>query len=222
MGPLLALQWLITDNPPLQMQIFRDSMFGNTLEEVMQLQRDRFPNRQLPWLQTMLSEQVVLMGGKETEGIFRVPADLDEIGIVKNRLDQWDIPSSPSMDAHTPACVLKLWYRELYDPLIPDDLYEDCIQTEDPAKVAAIVEQLPTINRLVLTYLIHFLQEFSQPSVVVNTKMDSSNLAMVFAPNCLRCTSQDPKVIMENTRKEMAFLRTLITTMDTKHVKNLL
>lgn len=186
------------------------------------MQRERFPNRQLPWVQVMLSEQVIMMGGKETEGIFRVPADLDEIGMVKTRLDQWEIPDIPSMDAHTPACLLKLWYRELYDPLIPDDLYEECIQTDDPAAVAKIVEKLSPINRLVLTYLIHFLQEFSQPDVVSNTKMDSSNLAMVFAPNCLRCSSQDPKVILENTRKEMAFLRTLITTMDTKHVKNVL
>lgn len=74
----------------------------------------------------------------------------------------------------------------------------------------------------VLTYLIHFLQEFSQPEVVVNTKMDSSNLAMVFAPNILRCTSQDPKVILENTRKEMNFIRTLITNMDTSSVKNMI
>lgn len=67
----------------------------------------------------------------------------------------------------------------------------------------------------VLTYLIHFLQEFSHPEVVASTKMDSSNLAMVFAPNLLRCQSQDPKVILENTRKEMNFIRALITTMDT-------
>lgn len=67
----------------------------------------------------------------------------------------------------------------------------------------------------VLTYLINFLQEFSQPEVVANTKMDSSNLAMVFAPNLLRCLSQDPKIILENTRKEMNFIRTLITSMDT-------
>lgn len=70
----------------------------------------------------------------------------------------------------------------------------------------------------VLTYLINFLQQFAQPDVVANTKMDSANLAMVFAPNCLRCTSQDPKVILENARKEMAFMRTLIINMDTKHV----
>ena len=35
------------------------------------------------------------------------------------------------------------------------------------------------------------------------------------APNVLRCESDDPRVILENTRKEMAFLRTLIVHMDT-------
>lgn len=72
-----------------------------------------------------------------------------------------------------------------------------------------------------LTYLVHFLQQFAQPDIVANTKMDSSNLAMVFAPNCLRCTSQDPKVILENARKEMAFMRTLITNMDTSSVADI-
>lgn len=73
----------------------------------------------------------------------------------------------------------------------------------------------------VLTYLIYFLQQFAQPEIVAATKMDSSNLAMVFAPNCLRCTSQDPKVILENARKEMGFMRTLISNMDTSSVANL-
>lgn len=71
-------------------------------------------------------------------------------------------------------------------------------------------------------YLVHFLQQFAQADIVANTKMDSSNLAMVFAPNCLRCTSQDPKVILENARKEMAFMRTLITNMDTSSVAGII
>ncbi|XP_055640474.1 rho GTPase-activating protein 39 isoform X2 [Toxorhynchites rutilus septentrionalis] len=200
-------------------QIFRDSMFGNTLNEVMELQSDKFPDLQLPWIQTTLSEQVLLLNGKQTEGIFRVPADVDEVSLLKNRLDRWEFPENKgTMDAHAPASLLKLWYRELYDPLIPDDLYDDCVATEDPIEAAAIVEKLPKINRLVLTYLVHFLQQFALPDVVANTKMDSSNLAMVFAPNLLRCQSQDPKVILENARKEMAFMRTLIQHMDTSSV----
>ncbi|XP_053681293.1 hornerin [Anopheles nili] len=203
-------------------QIFRDSMFGNTLNEVMELQKERFPERQLPWIQTTLSEQVLLLNGKQTEGIFRVPADVDEVNMLKNLIDRWEFPENKgTMDAHAPASLLKLWYRELYDPLIPDELYEQCVQTEDPVEAAAIVEKLPKINRLVLTYLIHFLQQFSLPDIVVNTKMDSSNLAMVFAPNLLRCQSQDPKVILENARKEMTFMRTLIQHMDTSSVTNL-
>lgn len=125
-------------------------MFGNTLAEVMNLQRERFPESQLPWIQVTLSDQVLLMGGKETEGIFRVPADADEVNYLKTSMDQWEIPEyKPSMDAHAPASVLKLWYRELYDPLIPDELYDECVQTDDPVQAAIIIEKLPAINRTV-------------------------------------------------------------------------
>lgn len=46
-------------------------MFGNTLQEVMQVQRERFPHRKLPWVQTALSEEVLRLEGARTEGIFR-------------------------------------------------------------------------------------------------------------------------------------------------------
>ena len=196
-------------------------MFGNTLEEVMALQTKQFPSHQLPWIQKTLSKLVIQMGGKETEGIFRIPADLNEVIVVKNRVDQWEIPNVPGMDAHPAAGVLKLWYRELYKPLIPTEWYDRCLNTDDPNIAIKIVNSLPEINRLVLTYLINFLQEFADPSVVENTKMNVSNLAMVFAPNVLRGTSDDPFVNMANTQREMAFMRLLITHLDTKYVARL-
>ncbi|KAB7507875.1 Rho GTPase-activating protein 39 [Armadillidium nasatum] len=168
-----------------RLHIFRASMFGGTLEEIMALQRERYPHRRLPWVQTTLSEEVLRLQGTSTEGIFRVPADFDE-------------------------------------PLIPDSLYASAIEaSENPSKAVSLVNQLPEINRLVLAYLIRFLQYFSQPDIVLNTKMDANNLAMVMAPNCLRCTSDDPKVIYENTRKEMAFIRTLIQHLDTTFIEGL-
>lgn len=33
-------------------------MFGNTLDEVMDLQKERFPYRKLPWIQVTLTQQV--------------------------------------------------------------------------------------------------------------------------------------------------------------------
>ena len=62
-------------------------------------------------------------------------------------------------------------------------------------------------------------QVFAAPENANVTKMDANNLAMVMAPNCLRCESDDPKVIFENTRKEMAFIRTLIQNLDTSFME---
>lgn len=57
------------------------------------------------------------------------------------------------------ASLLKLWYRELEEPLIPHEFYEQCIaHYESPEAAVAVVHALPRINRLVLCYLIRFLQ----------------------------------------------------------------
>lgn len=46
-------------------------MFGATLEEVMVMQRTRYPERRLPWIQTILSDEVLRLHGALIEGIFR-------------------------------------------------------------------------------------------------------------------------------------------------------
>ena len=46
-------------------------MFGNTLEDIMLMQKDKFTGRKLPWIQTVLSEEVLRLNGAQTEGIFR-------------------------------------------------------------------------------------------------------------------------------------------------------
>ena len=47
-------------------------MFGNTLQDVMDLQKDRYPIRQLPWIQVTLSEALLnSQGTRILEGIFR-------------------------------------------------------------------------------------------------------------------------------------------------------
>ena len=63
-----------------------------------------------------------------------------------------------------------------------------------------------------------FLQVFAQPDNVAVTKMDDSNIAMVWAPNCLRFETLDPLVVLENTRREIVFLRALIQHLDTSSV----
>ncbi len=296
----------------------------------------------------------------------RVPGDIDEVNALKVRCDQW-YPPTDCPDPHIPASLLKLWYRELYEPLIPAEFYPQCITNfQDATAAINIVQSLPSINRMVLSYLIRFLQvitsrvmfsvcvwtefkiawacvafgwpgcrktPFTQdgehlaegtckdrtllqmgvftqvacnvkgvasiqvhlhanllarplwigpklsfhfhkatqvvmrpaPSKPIRmsvqekmatpthwiyphlgcsyfgitrtllswqvfaadenahiTKMDVNNLAMVMAPNCLRCESEDPRIIFENTRKEMAFIRTLIQSLDTSFMEGVI
>ena len=86
-----------------------------------------------------------------------MPGDLDAVNALKVRCDQWQFPLLE--DAHLPASLLKFWYRELAEPLIPSAFYEQCIMNCDKVEPCIrLVHSLPEINRIVLTYLIHFLQ----------------------------------------------------------------
>lgn len=70
-----------------------------------------------------------------------------------NAAHRWNI--SPSVS----ASLLKLWYRELEEPVIPQSFYKQCISHyEDPEAAISVVQSLPELNRLVLCYFINFLQ----------------------------------------------------------------
>ena len=79
----------------------------------------------------------------------------------------------------------------------------------------SLVDSLPELNRRCLIHLLRFLQVFSAPEVSSATRMDSANLAMVMAPNCFRPLSDDPRVLLDNSRREINFLRNLIENVDT-------
>jgi len=85
--------------------------------------------------------------------------DADEVNALKVLCDQWRAPASSLTDPHTAASLLKLWFRELTVPLIPADMYLTAVTNCDNVdECVALVNQLPPVNRLVLLYLVHFLQ----------------------------------------------------------------
>jgi len=52
--------------------------------------------------------------------------------------------------------------------------------------------------------------------------MDVKNLATVMAPNCLRSQHASPETLLENTRHEMSFVRTLIENLDTTDMEGIM
>ena len=88
----------------------------------------------------------------------RVPGDIDEVNTLRMRYDRSDEPNDIS-DPHTPSSLLKLWFRELESPLIPDEFYLECISnSHNEQQCVALAESLPKLNRTVFFCLIRFLQ----------------------------------------------------------------
>jgi hypothetical protein len=58
-----------------------------------------------------------------------VPGDIDAVNSLKVELDKGhEVDIHAFRDPNVPASTLKLWFRELARPVIPDSLYELCIQ----------------------------------------------------------------------------------------------
>lgn len=139
---------------------------------------------------------------------------------MKLRIDKGYYTHEGVDDPNVLASLLKLWLRELLDPLVPDEMcvfppllagvdcawvltpigrYNDCItHAHDPDACVAVVSRLPTINRRVVLFIVSFLQIFLDERISKITKMTSANLALVMAPNLLRCDSESMAVVFTN------------------------
>ncbi|KAL1920456.1 uncharacterized protein VTP21DRAFT_833 [Calcarisporiella thermophila] len=198
---------------------FHPSIFGESLEFIMNLQSQTYPDLKIPRILPFLAQCILDLDGCKSEGIFRVPGDADLVTDLRLRIEKGEYVLANLNDPNVPASLLKLWLRDLSDPLIPTEYYDACIRSaEDVAAALDLINRLPTINRRVAQYMINFLQVFARPDTIRATKMNVHNLAMVFAPNFLRCPTDNLAVIFENTKYEQAFLRTLILNLQPEHV----
>ena len=86
---------LISSPPPLlipsQDAPFNPSMFGTTLEDVMELQSAKFPDHTLPWVIEALTDAVLKLNGPQTEGIFRYHSTVIVTSTVKPPTVDWEI-----------------------------------------------------------------------------------------------------------------------------------
>ncbi|KAM8800931.1 rho GTPase-activating protein 24 isoform 2-T2 [Rhynchonycteris naso] len=198
---------------------FRKGIFGQKLEDTVRYEK-RYGNRLAPVLVEQCVDFIRQRGLKE-EGLFRLPG---QANLVKELQDAFDCGEKPSFDSntdvHTVASLLKLYLRELPEPVIPYAKYEDflscakLLSKEEEAGVKELAKQvksLPVVNYNLLKYICRFLDEVQSYSGV--NKMSVQNLATVFGPNILRPKVEDPLTIMEGT----VVVQQLMSMMISKH-----
>uniref|UniRef100_A0A8C8JCV1 Myosin IXa-like 1 n=1 Tax=Oncorhynchus tshawytscha TaxID=74940 RepID=A0A8C8JCV1_ONCTS len=157
------------------------------------------------------------MHGLYTEGIFRKSGSTNKIKELRQGLDT-DV-SSMNLDdynIHVIASVLKQWLRDLPNPLMTFELYEEFLRAMgQPDKrevirgVYSVIDQLSrthlsTLERLIFHLVRITLQEDTN-------RMSANALAIVFAPCILRCPDTiDPLQSVQDIGKTTACVELII------------
>ncbi|XP_016318839.1 rho GTPase-activating protein 17-like isoform X2 [Sinocyclocheilus anshuiensis] len=134
---------------------------------------------------------MLLETGMQEEGLFRIAAGASKLKKLKAALDcSTSQLEEFYFDPHAVAGALKSYLRELPEPLMTYQLYEEWIQASnisDPDKrlqaLWVVCDMLPKANKTNFRYLVKFLAKLALESDI--NKMTASNIAIVLGPNLL-------------------------------------
>ncbi|XP_029634547.1 SLIT-ROBO Rho GTPase-activating protein 3 isoform X3 [Octopus sinensis] len=162
-------------------------LFGGSLEEYIDNTGEEIP------LIIRSCIRVINLHGIHHQGIFRVSGSQVEINEFKSSFEKGEDPLIDMVDAsdiNSVAGVLKLYFRELREPLFPLHLFDElinCTRVEDPniriEKIKELITTLPRSIFIVMRYLFAFLNHLSEYSD--ENMMDPYNLAICFGPTLL-------------------------------------
>uniref|UniRef100_A0A8C7SH47 Rho GTPase-activating protein 44 n=1 Tax=Oncorhynchus mykiss TaxID=8022 RepID=A0A8C7SH47_ONCMY len=139
---------------------------------------------------------MLLECGMQEEGLFRVAPSASKLKKLKASLDcgVMDVQEY-SADPHAIAGALKSYLRELPEPLMTFELYDEWIQAsniqDQDKRLQALLtacEKLPLANGNNFKYLIKFLAKLDDYQD--DNKMTPGNIAIVLGPNLLWTTQE--------------------------------
>ena len=137
------------------------TVFGQDLKEVLARKNSR--SKYVPNVVRDCISYLDQHGLKVT-GIFRISASATVVEYYQGLYDSGvDVSFDSCEDPHIPANLLKLYLRELPEPLLPFHLYDEFMRLSDPrtpdfaSKIGDILTQLPPENYAVAKVLFAFL-----------------------------------------------------------------
>jgi len=171
----------------------KNQTIGVSIETILQREGSSIPS-----IVTQTIEYILQLDPQlNTEGLFRLSPDQREIVVLRDMFDNFT-PAERSLSGHSIHGVgglLKLWLRELPDPVIHFSLYEKLLQLERnseafvgmndklKSEITTLLQSLGP-SYATLEYIIRFLSTLCKNAAV--NKMTASNIAIVFGPNLLR------------------------------------
>ncbi|XP_064626283.1 rho GTPase-activating protein 44-like isoform X2 [Lineus longissimus] len=133
---------------------------------------------------------VLMEYGLDEEGLFRVAGSSSKVKKLKAAFDAGIVEMDDFLrDPHVVAGALKLYLRELPEPLMTYKLYPEWMQAaqkpgdERLQALWTVMDKLPKPNYNNLRYLIKFLAKLAESADI--NKMSTSNIAIVMGPNLI-------------------------------------
>ncbi|KAJ8011507.1 hypothetical protein DPEC_G00058940 [Dallia pectoralis] len=170
----------------------------------------------IPLVVQILLEHVE-MNGLYTEGIYRKSGSVCHARELHQLLEtNPEIATLENYSIHTVTGLVKRWLRDLPDPLMTYNLYNDFLQAAElPSQSERLrviyqkIEELPSANFNTLERLLFHLVRVAKEEE--HNRMSANSLAIVFAPCILRSSdTTDPFLGMKDVSKTTICVEILI------------
>ncbi|KAK5583661.1 hypothetical protein RB653_005259 [Dictyostelium firmibasis] len=193
------------------------NIFGIDLETIVTSQNQPTFVSEVPKIVASVIEWLDKHNAVNEEGIFRIPGNGITIQEIKKSFDEGkgDLSKFNSSDIHSVAGVLKLYLRELPEPLFIWRYYSTFIKVirnpdhlQRALHLRMLCYGLPKVNRDLVLSLMGFLNKISLNNRI--NKMTSQNLATVFAPNILRPQKETLNQIMEDSAYVTGIIKSFV------------
>ncbi|XP_068171819.1 rho GTPase-activating protein 15 isoform X2 [Antennarius striatus] len=186
------LKKLILKRPPLQALqekgLIKDQVFGCRLEMLCEREKNTVPRF------VRLCTEAVEKRGLDTDGIYRVSGNLaviQKLRFLVNHEEKLNLDDSNWEDIHVITGALKLFFRELPEPLVPFGFFTDIVETmkmsdymDKVDRLKCLVLNMPPPNHDTLKFMCRHLIRVLDNSDA--NRMTTQNIGIVFGPTLMR------------------------------------
>ncbi|EFA75183.1 RhoGAP domain-containing protein [Heterostelium album PN500] len=152
----------------------------------------------------------------ELEGICRISGNITRVKELKKSFENdEDVDLSKIVDKHTISGALKMFLRDMDEPILTFELYKNFLGAYDikdkNAKIAfikSLLSALPKENQEILQMVLKFL--YTVQLHQEKNKMTSANIAIVFAPTMLRPKEESFETMMNATNYTMDIVKSMV------------
>jgi hypothetical protein len=183
----------------------KDGFFGHPLGDKV-----------VPKVRAFLDDCIdfLLKRGSEEPGIFRICGSDLQVREMKKLADKGKLKLKENFDVHNVASLFKMYFREMHEPLLTFDLYEQFIAAhlsppaQRAAEIASVIQKLPSYNKEIFAKVSFFLSNLARHKQ--KNLMDERNLAIVFSPAFLRARVETPEIIIGDAPHTTGLIATVI------------